>query len=231
MIHTGMQTKIVISFLIMIFMTGCSAKNVRLPEEYKRQDITAALYIPPLPEPEATIVYSSSPIPGMGYRGVFPSYDDEAKMKELMKRSGFRSLIIVELQKAQHTLKHVTIKNIDNEFEGLTLVPGKADKKKSAPDYTELMQKAGARYLFVLTVDRWEYTYYSYGDFCFYRTELTGELLDLSTGTVIWRHVAGRGDNTAFAPRACSFNVPVIREALSRASASIIKKMFDDIDH
>ena len=230
MIHTAMQTVIVISFLIMIFMAGCSPKNIRLPEEYKRQDITAAVYIPPLPEPEATIVYSSSPIPSMTYRGVFPSYDDEARMKELMARSGFRSLIIGELQKAQHTLKHVTIKNIDNAYEGLTLVqePG---KKGRAPYYSQVMIKTGTRYLFVLAVDRWEYAYYSYGDHCFYRTEFTGELLDMSTGTVIWRYVAGRGDNTAFAPRACSFKIPVIREVLSRASASIITKMFDDIDH
>ncbi|HOO71301.1 MAG TPA: hypothetical protein PK926_06025 [Spirochaetota bacterium] len=224
-----MKTVKALTVITAVLLVSCSPQNVRLSDEMKNSRIEAFLYIRDVPEPFTTI-YNWGAF-HMGQRSLIPSGKEEAEMKELLKQSGLRSMLVEEVKKGAPLFeKAAAVGIVDHAFQNISLPEkrGMNDKSNTIDDYSSFI-KHGRPYLFVISVDSWGYYYNSRSDTCYYEVDLTGELIHMASGTVVWRKAPRALEAVRMMPVVCGHEPAQADRALRGTIRTQIRIMADDI--
>ena len=224
-----METVKALTVIIAVLLASCSQQNVRLPADMKENRIQAFLYIRDIPEPFTTI-YNWGAF-HMGYRNLIPSGKEETEMKDLLKLSGLRSMLVEEMKKGAPLFeKAVTVGIVDHAFQNISLSEKSRanDNSNTIEDYSPFI-KNGRPYLFVISVDSWGYYYNSRTETCYYEVDLKGELINMASGTVVWRKAPRAFEAIRMMPVACGHEPAHAARALRGTIRTQIRIMADDI--
>ena len=107
----------ILAVLALFLLGACGPQNIRYSEKIKGNEIRAALYVKPVPEPINDINvwgrYSLGPDDN-----VTPAGKEERKIKQLFAASGFRNILLNNIRASERDLKGImSLEITDNGFE------------------------------------------------------------------------------------------------------------------
>lgn len=223
----------ILAVLALFLMGACGPQNIRYSEKIKGNEIRAALYVKPVPEPINDINvwgrYSLGPDDNFT-----PAGKEERKIKQLFASSGFRNILLNNIRASERDLKGImSLEITDNGFENAdhaSIAQAMTDRT-NLTGFNSVKNRSSSRYLLAVSVDLWGYNYNNYRGLpsCYYDLEMTAELIDMTTGETLWRRFPRTLDVIHVAPTECEPEARLMQDALDRAVKRQMKALIDHI--